>query len=485
MNPFDRRLLTVAGQTKYFLVATVLMAVLISVGTVGIAYTLSHFVVSVFIEQESVALAGNFLLAAVLFAAVRSLAQFSSEALGFRTARGLKERFRSEALRKVSASGSRSDSGTLSQLLGPGIYSLDNYFGKFLPQLVFTVVITPLLLLIIAFNDLISAVAILLTLPLIPIFLILIGLVTRDAQTAQLDASTALSSHFLEVMRGVTTLKIFGRIERQIGILRAVSDEQKRRTIKLLRLSFLSGFALELAGSLSVALVAVQIGLRLVDGTMLLSVGLFVLLLAPEVYLPLRNVGMHFHNSQDGVTATGQVLDLLQESVDASCVEPDPVEGITVLIGPSGAGKSRLMMSWIGDQSAWMSQRVHLFAGSVQENIGGFGVRDDTLIAQLLRDVGLDESIATKQVSANQGLSGGEAQRVCLARALYRLQTRQLTLLLLDEPTSMLDSGNQARIAQLLTDTRGRGVRIVIATHQTELIQLADRIVEVADVTAT
>lgn len=475
MKPFDPRLLKAAGQTRYFLAATVAIALVATVGTLVVAFALSQFVVEVFVNGLDVNAASHWLVFAVIAALVRGVAHFLGEIFGYGTSRGIKAQFRTQALDSIARDPAHKDAGSLSQLIGPGLDALDGYFGKFLPQLVFSVVVTPIFILVIFLNDPISAVSIVLTLPLIPIFMILIGLVTKDVQDAQLRASTALSAHFLEVLRGITTLKIFDRIGRQVEVLNEVSQEQKRRTMKVLRLSFLSGFALELAASLSVALIAVQIGLRLVDGAMLLSVGLFVLLLAPEVYLPLRNVGVQFHNSQAGVAATSQLLDLLEGQVSEPGDKLQIAVGITVLTGPSGSGKTTALRTLVGPDAAYVPQDVQLLTGSVLDNVAGFENQDPSLVTSLLEQLNLGELRLDYQIAGSQGLSGGQAQRLMIARALYRLKTQNLKLLLLDEPASMLDEQNQLLVANLLHELRTRGVWIVIATHQQALMALADR----------
>ncbi len=159
--------------------------------------------------------------------------------------------------------------------------------------------------------DPLSGLVLVIVLPLIPIFMALIGMATAAVQRRQWDSLAALSRGFLEVVGGLSTLVVFGRAERQTARIRAVTDDYRAGTMKVLRITFLSGFTLEFAASLSVALVAVSIGLRLVAGDMTLAPGLFVLVLAPEVFLPLRNVGAAFHASAAGVTASADAFDLL------------------------------------------------------------------------------------------------------------------------------------------------------------------------------
>ena len=487
MKPFDPRLLKAANQTKYFLLAAVATSLTATAGTLVVAFSLTQFVVGVFVDGLSGQDVYQWLLFALAGAILRAGSQFLGELAGYRTARGIKRDFRDKALKRAVTFESKHGAGYLSQLVGPELDSLDSYFGKFLPQLAFTAIVTPIFIFIIWFNDPISAISILLTLPLIPIFMILIGLVTKEVQNEQLDASTKLSAHFLEVIRGITTLKLFGRIDRQLQTLKEVSAEQKKRTMKVLRLSFLSGFALELAASLSVALIAVQIGLRLVDGGMDLAVGLFVLLLAPEVYLPLRNVGAQFHNSTEGVAATTKMLDLMEDGNKADVRPFAPSAGVTVITGPSGVGKTTMLRAMVSEKSAWMPQTSHLFEGSIAQNVAGFGAVDQELLGSCLKSVRLPSDLESKKVAGTAGLSGGQAQRVALARALYRLWSKNLKLLVLDEPTSMLDEDNQSAIADLLRKIADSGVSVVIASHQSKLVSIADRQLdlEVSDVRAS
>ncbi len=197
--------------------------------------------------------------------------------------------------------------------LGPGLDALDAYFGRYVPQLALTAVATPVLLVAIGLGDVTSAVVIVLAMPVIPVFMVLIGLATQALQRRQSDALTRLGSAFTEAVEGLATLKVFGRARRQVGRIGTVTDEYRRGTIGVLRLSFVSGFALELAASLSVALVAVSIGVRLVDGSLGLGAAMFVLVLAPEAFAPLRQVGADFHAAQDGVEASAAVLDVLDD----------------------------------------------------------------------------------------------------------------------------------------------------------------------------
>lgn len=199
---------------------------------------------------------------------------------------------------------------------GPALDVLDGYFSLFLPQLILTAIATPLVIAAISMQDVMSGILVIVALPLIPVFMILIGLATQAVQRRQWVVLAHLSSRFLDVVGGLAALKIFGRQQRQATRIAALTEEYRIETMKVLRLSFLSGFALELIGSLSVALVAVAllavlVGLRHIDGSLGLSVGLFILLLTPEAFFPLRQVGANYHAAADGIASAEDVFDIL------------------------------------------------------------------------------------------------------------------------------------------------------------------------------
>jgi ATP-binding cassette subfamily C protein CydD len=245
--------------------------------------------------------------------------------------------------------------------------------------------------------------------------------------------------------------------------------------MRVLRVSFLSGFALELAASLSVALIAVTIGIRLVNGDLDLLTGLFVLLIAPEAYLPLRNVGAQFHAAAEGVEVSGRVLDFLEEKPDITDGTASFGTGITVLVSPSGAGKSTLLRGARKADTTWMPQRSSLLSGTVRENIAGFDGVDEIALKRSvalasLDDVGLDLSL-----DSETKLSGGQIQRVALARTFYHALVNHSDLILLDEPTSQQDPKRQQAIADSVKELAAMGYKFAIATHQQPLIALAER----------
>lgn len=487
MRPLDPRLLRKAKAATRFIVGVVALAIFSTLATVGVAFGLSQFISKSFIDQIPIQDTLGYLQIALIAAIARAIVLWGQEYLGSIAAAAVKLDLRNQALEKLSILGDErvatKGTGALSQLIGPGLDALDSYFAKFLPQLVYTALITPALVVLIWSLDLESGLALVFTLPLIPLFMVMIGLFTSKVQAEQQAALGKLNGHYLEILRGATTLKIFGRIDRQLKTLHDVADEFRIRTMRVLRISFLSGFALELAASLSVALIAVAIGLRLVNGDLSLEIGLFVLLLAPEAYLPLRMVGLQFHAASEGLEVSKQVLDLLEEApADRNARQLQlPKNKITALVGESGAGKSSALMRLAKQTKArvsWLPQKPLLIPGTVRENILCFGSEDSVELAKAVKaaaitDISLDARIGDQGI----GLSGGQAQRVALARIFYHQAVNKTNYLFLDEPTASLDLKLQKRVASYLAELAKTGVTVILVTHQNSLVKIADQVV--------
>ena len=464
-----------------------------SAATVVFAWQLSGAIVGVFLQGKTATDVSGSLFLVLIAGLAKALVLWSQEWLSARASAAAKAQLRAAFLNAVETLGpnwlKQRQLATINSLANSGLDALDAYFAKFLPQLVFTVLVTPLFTVLIFWLDPLSGLALIFTIPLIPLFMIFIGWATQAVQQRQLSVLHQLTGHFLEVVRGLTTLRIFGRAKAQLETIGDVSEQYRVRTMKVLRVSFLSGFALELAGSLSVALIAVSIGLRLVDGSLTLGIGLFVLLLAPEAYLPLRMVGANFHSSSEGVAASKAVLDVIDEAaeprqiVPASEADSDDFEAgkLTVVYGPSGAGKTTLLNGLrvrLGFPAvAWLPQNPGLFAGTVRENIVGPDSGENFETAQLhlaMRLAALDDLQPLQELGEyGSQLSGGQAQRVGLARAFYRALTNDsVTHLLLDEPISALDPERTQVVIDSLHKLAKRGLVVVAVSHQS--IESAD-----------
>ncbi|MDH6137641.1 ATP-binding cassette subfamily C protein CydCD [Kitasatospora sp. MAA4] len=435
MKPVDPRLLSYARTTRAFLAAAVLLGAVGAVLVLCQATLIAEIVVRCFQHGQGLDHLGTPLLLLAATAAGRAAVAWLTELTAHRSVARVKSTLRRRLLDHATALGpsylSGRRTGELTTLATRGVDALDDYFARYLPQLALAVVVPVVLLARILGADWISAAIIAGTLPLIPGFMILIGLATQSRMDSQWQTLARLSHHFLDVVGGLPTLKIFNRAKAQAATIARITDEYRRATLRTLRIAFVSSFALELLSTISVALVAVSIGFRLVDGTLGLETGLLVLILAPEVYFPLRQVGALYHSSVEGLAAADEIFTVLQTPLPPVGTTPAPalagaaltVDTLTVrhpgrtapalseltltlspgetlaLTGPSGAGKSTLLAVLLGftrpdggsvritaadgsshrlddldpagwrSQIAWVPQHPHLFAGTVADNV--------------------------------------------------------------------------------------------------------------------
>lgn len=402
MKPLDPRLLRYARSTRGFLVLAVVIGILTAALVIAQARLLSSVIVDVTAQGFTwAAVSGSMLILAGVFA-LRALAAWASEAAAFRSAARAKEELREATLRHVLDLGpggpAGDDPAAIATLITRGVDGLDGYFARYLPQLVLAVIVPVAVLLTVLGQDLLSAMIIAITLPLIPIFMALIGLYTKDRVDRQWNTLGVLAGHFLDLIAGLPTLKLFGRAQAQARVIQAIGEDYRTTTMSVLRISFLSSLALELLATLSVALVAVSVGLRLAAGDIEYSVALFVLVLAPDAYLPLRLVGQHFHAAAEGLGAAERMFALLETTDDramsGSVIAPAPVRlvvhGATVdfpgrtghaldavsfeaargqvvaLVGPSGGGKTTMLNALLGFR-ALASGGIHLVDADDQD----------------------------------------------------------------------------------------------------------------------
>ncbi|HSP60621.1 MAG TPA: thiol reductant ABC exporter subunit CydD, partial [Ornithinimicrobium sp.] len=427
----------------------------------------------------------------------------------------------------------RRATGELAVLATRGVAACEPYLTRYLPALVLAAVLPPLTLAAIAFLDLASALVVLLTLPLVPVFGVLVGLATRDRATSQWRAMASLSGHFLDVVRGLPTLVAFRRADAQAGTIRAITHRYRERTLATLRIAFASSAVLELVATLSVALVAVLVGVRLAHGDLELRTALTVLLLAPEAYWPLRRVGAEFHAAAEGVATFEQGNALDTEADDGGHVEAGttgasrpgaivvdrltvhhpgrsvpalsdvcavlPGRGVTVVTGPSGCGKSTLLAALAGltpptrgsirasgagaagrawqSQVAWLPQRPVFVAGTLADNLRlARPDASDEALWEALRQVALEERVrdlpgglSTPLGEDGATLSAGERARLALARVVVS----DRPWVLLDEPTAHLDELTEQVIADTIVSL-GQHRGVVVVAHRPALVELAD-----------
>ncbi|MCX4422970.1 thiol reductant ABC exporter subunit CydD [Streptomyces mirabilis] len=549
MKPIDPRLLRYARATRFFLMAVVGLGAAGAALVIAQAMLIAEVVVGAFQHGHSASELRTPLVLLVAVAIGRAVVSWLTELAAHRASAAVKSELRGRLLERAAALGpgwlSGQRTGSLVALATRGVDALDDYFSRYLPQLGLAVVVPVAVLARIVTEDWVSAAIIVVTLPLIPVFMALIGWATRSQMDRQWRLLSRLSGHFLDVVAGLPTLKVFGRAKAQAESIRRITGEYRQATMRTLRIAFLSSFALELLATISVALVAVTIGMRLVHGDMDLYVGLVILVLAPEAYLPLRQVGAQYHAAAEGLAAAEEIFSVLETPVPTtgSLVAPEGeigFEGVTVrypgrsgdavsdvsfvvepgetvaLVGPSGVGKSTLLNVLLGfmepvagrvriggvdlaeadveewrSRVAWVPQRPHLYAGSIAENVRLARLdADDAAVRRALADAGalefvdaLPDGVGTVLGEDGSGLSAGQRQRLALARAFLA----DRPVLLLDEPTASLDGATEAEVVAAVRRLAvGRTVLLVV--HRPALLEVADRVVRLeaaASVVAT
>jgi ATP-binding cassette subfamily C protein CydCD len=544
VKPVDPRLLRRARPVRAFLAALAVLGAVDALLLICQATLLADLVTRLVHTPQSAAPLRTPLLGLVGASAARAALAWLREACAVRTSAAVKRALRADLVaalvRGPARAADRARTGELATLATRGVDALDGYFSRYLPQLALAAIVPAVLGARILAADRISTLIIVATLPLIPIFMILIGLATRDHMQRRWAALERLGGHFLEVVAGLPTLIAYGRAERQTAVIRRAADAHRRATVRTLRVAFLSSLALDLIATLSVALIAVGIGLRLADGSLDLRTGLLVLICAPEVYLPLRLVGARYHEAAEGLAAADRVFAVTGPGAGtetaagpAAPIPAHPASGApltvrfqgvriardtrddqrvpdlelslrpghaTALVGPSGAGKSTLLNLLLGfdtpscgritvdggdlagrtpeawrERIAWLPQHPRLTGATVADAIRlGAPAAGDDEVARAARAAGIDFPLDTPLGRDGTALSGGQARRVALARAILR----DAPLVLLDEPTEHLDPDTERVIlAALRAWLPGRTALVI--THRPALLELCDTVVRV------
>lgn len=534
MRPFDPRLLRAAPEARRPVAVLGLIGCLQGAATIATAFALTAVVVAV-VRGDS--LVGPAVATGGLFA-VRTLLAYLGERVaawaGAVVSTGLRRQLLDAWLaRPVEQRPERERALTLA---AQGATTVEPYVAKYLPTLVAAAVVPPLAIVALVVVDWPSALVVVLTVPLLPLFAALIGATTQEDTDRRWRALSDLSGHFLDVVRGLPTLVAYGRGERQVETIRRVSDRHRVATMRTLKLAFLSSAALELLASLSVAIVAVLVGLRLTHGSMALTAGLTAILLAPEAYWPIRRVGAEFHSAADGAAALEEILgELDPTSADDPAVRPqkgadgahmcgrnggdaglvvvrglsytypgstrtvlDGLDleigsGLTAITGPSGVGKTTLLELVAGSRTPTggsvtapavhlVTQRPFLGAGSIADNLRLGNDASSDRLWEVLREVGLDgvvaalpEGLSSRLGDDGFGLSAGQRARLVLARALLS----PASVVLLDEPTAHLDPQSVEDVHRLVARL-AEGRTVLAVTHRPELVALADRHVHLA-----
>ena len=509
------------------------------------AWLLADVVARAFLGGEGASALRTPLIWLAFVVLARAGVAWAAELAAARSSARAKSQLRSALLERIAVLGLDSSreqrSGELAVLCTRGIDALDGYFSLYLPQLLLAAIVPLVVLGAVVWNDWISAAIIAVTIPLIPLFMALVGAATRERMDAQFRTLERLGGHFLDVVAGLPTLKIFGRAKAQAASIREISERYRVVALGTLRITFLSSLILELVATVSVALVAVAIGLRLMNGALDLRTALFALVLAPEAYLPLRQLGANYHASSEGMAAAEQVFSVLQSTpapqgtrtnfpnpaiagleVDRLTVKyPDRCEPalddvsftieadeILALTGPSGCGKSTLLGVLLGlvrPQSgsirvggveladldidawraalAWVPQRPHLFKASIAENVRlGRADASEGEVRAAIAAAGLSNTVrdlpnGVDTVLGTQGVGLSAGQRQRVA--LARAFLRDAPLLALDEPTANLDGQTEQELLETIV-TLARGRTVVLVAHRPALVAVAHKVVSLA-----
>jgi ATP-binding cassette, subfamily C, bacterial CydCD len=538
----DRRLLEHARATRSFIAVAVALGSLAALLIVAQAWLIADIVAEAFLGGRSLSALSAPMAALLAVVLARALVAWATELAAARASAAAKSQLRAGLLERGSQLAAHGDprirTGELAILASRGIDALDGYFSLYLPQLLLAVIVPLTILAAVLADDWISALIIAATIPLIPIFMALVGAATRESMERQLGTLERLAGHFLDVVAGLPTLQVFGRARAQVEAIARVSGLYRERTLATLRITFLSSLILELVATVSVAIVAVAIGIRLLDGDLALRAGLFALVLAPEAYLPLRRLGANYHASAEGIAAAEKAFAVIEAPAPPagrSTIVPDParepivLEDVTLtypgrsraalrelslsvrpgetlgVCGPSGCGKSTILAvllglmdpdegsARIGDEEiggiqpsawharlSWVPQRPHLLHATIAENVrlGRTGSSEEQVL-DALQEAGLLEIVRRLPRGLDTVLGEGGAGLSAGERqrlALARAFLRDTPLMLLDEPTAGLDGDTERDVVEAVRRI-ACGRTVVLVAHRPALVDICDRVV--------
>jgi ATP-binding cassette subfamily C protein CydD len=533
---------------RLYLATAVLIGIISGILVIIQAYSLSSIINAVFLLSQTLSQVWRFMLLLLAIILLRAVMAWCSTAMANHIASITKTHVREKLLLHLFALGpayTRSErSGELINTIVGGVEALDPYFSQYLPQVFLSVIVPVLILITVFLVDAPSAIFLLIMAPVLPFMLAIAGMMAGAETRKRWRAMSLMNAHFLDVLQGLTTLKILGRSQEEVVYVRSISDRFRQATMATLRLAFFSSFILEEGATIGTAVIAVEIGMRLLASAMAFQPALFVLLLAPEFFQPLRLLGTRYHAGRNGIDAIQRISAILETPAQHALTPATPTSLIpslsipgdirfvdvnyaydsqrpalqsvsfqiplgqkVALVGPSGAGKSTIAhlllrfidadsgTIYVGDKKlaeippqqwrklvAWVPQHPYLFNASVAENIRlAFPQATIKEIEEAAQRSHAHEFICAlpqgyDTIIGEQGsrLSGGEAQRISLARAFLK----NAPLLILDEATSNLDPQYEAQILDALARLQ-QGRTVLIIAHRLSTIIDADQIIVV------
>ena len=544
---FDRRLWRQVPEVYAYLALTVGIGTLLGVLVVFQAFYLSTIINAVFLLSQSIVQVWTPLLILIGIIGLRALLSWGNALMANHVAAQVKTTLRRKLLARLFLLGphyTRGErSGELINTLVTGVDSLDAYFSQYVPQIFLSLLVPTLIVVTIFRLDAPSGIILVIMIPVLFFLLAVFGIMAGVETKRHWKALSLMSAHFLDTLQGLTTLKLFGRSTTEEKNIRLVSERFRQTTMATLRIAFFSSFILEEGATISAAIIAVEVGLRLLTGQMPFQTALYILLLTPEFFLPLRLLGTRYHAGMTGSVAIQRMIDILETPVPSrsqECQQTFPIESERMpegsiclehvsyaysegrpalrdvscfippgqkvaLVGPSGAGKSTLAhillrflepdsgrvsisgkttldlspQEW-RKQIAWVPQHPYLFYATVADNIRlGYPEATDAQVREAARQAfadtfieALPEGYDTLIGERGTRLSGGEAQRVSLARAFLK----NAPILLLDEATSYLDPEHEAQVLEGMARLE-RGRTVLIIAHRLSTIYQADQII--------
>lgn len=539
MKPLDPRLLRYAKDARKYIALLVLLGFFSAASVIAQSMFIAGAISPVIDSGAAASTAVVPGLLALLMFAVRMALTYLQEAYGHRAALRVIADLRTRVLDHASELGGRWLAGgktaSTVSLVTDAINDLEPYFVKFLPQLFLTCTVTPLGILVICVMDFLSALAIVLCIPLIPVFMILIGKMTQNFSAARIAAMGRLGEQLLDLLGGLATLKALGREGGPRKRVRQLGDNYASTTMATLSVAFLSGAVLEFLATLSTAIVAVEVGLRMVGGNISLFTGLTIIMLTPEVFKPLREVGSQFHASADGVSASQKIFDLLDtplphraEGAQAPQLDAVPITvkdlsvqapgrttiapahldariepgSITALYGLSGGGKSTTVGVLLGlipptegsvlfgdvdvtdvdllslwNQITWVPQHPAILPGTIEENLA---LSDEVALPERERIAeltGFGEVVASLPQGWHTRIGQGGVglsvgQRQRLALTRALLENKRLVIL--DEPSAHLDAASERHVLDSVRELKNQGKTVIVIAHRQPLLELAD-----------